>query len=136
LGAPVTGVPSSMASCTIPSHLSRCDISCNIGSQRITQEFADILIMTLMAIYQDNYKSWTRIDERGTSWGLFKMVCGHYFWHNRSTIDQICLNMSDTGEKVGVQWDNTSAIHRLQEILYLSILLHQYINYFTIYFCH
>jgi hypothetical protein len=38
---------------------------------------------------------------------------------NRSTADQI-LHSSDTGEKVGIQWDSTSAIHRFQHRLLFS----------------
>jgi hypothetical protein len=30
------------------------------------------------------------------------------------------LHSSDTGEKMGVQWDSTSATHRLQESLWFS----------------
>jgi hypothetical protein len=33
---------------------------------------------------------------------------------NRTTTDQIFLHSLDTGEKMGVQWDTISAIHRLQ----------------------
>jgi hypothetical protein len=39
------------------------------------------------------------------------------FRRNRSTTDQIFFHSSDTGEEMGVQWDSTSAIHRLQETL-------------------
>jgi hypothetical protein len=42
------------------------------------------------------------------------------FQRNRPITDQIFMHSSDTGEKMGVQWECASAIHRFQESLLFS----------------